>query len=114
MGETPSFTFPFFSRLITIVLENVEYPWDVQTSMLLLLGFLIVVQVLFRVIQLFKITTQRSAPTTGTMATPTTMIGTVATQTLAICTAAEPAHTSISCPYTQKEMDMKVNLFSKG
>ena len=68
MGETPSFTFPSSSRLITVVFENFEnfeYPWNVETNMVLLLGtsmFLNVVQVLFRVKQLFKRITQRSAP----------------------------------------------------
>ena len=64
MGETPSFTFPSSSRLITVVFENFEnfeYLWNVETNMVLLLGtslFLNVVQALFRVKQLFK----RSAP----------------------------------------------------
>ena len=33
-----SFTFPFSSRLVTIAPENFEYPWDLQTSMFLLLS----------------------------------------------------------------------------
>lgn len=32
-----SFILPLSSRLVTIALENFEYPWDVQTSMFLLL-----------------------------------------------------------------------------
>ncbi|KAM9644848.1 uncharacterized protein ACIBXB_013057 [Morphnus guianensis] len=58
---------PFFPSLVTMAFENFgkfEYPWDVETSMDLLLGtsmVLNVVQALFKVKQLFKIT-QRSAP----------------------------------------------------
>ena len=68
MGETPSSTFPFSSSLVTVVFENFEnfeYPWNVETNLVVLLGtsmFLNVVQVLFRVKQLFKRITQRSAP----------------------------------------------------
>ncbi|GAB0189192.1 cGMP-dependent protein kinase 2 [Grus japonensis] len=36
------------SRLVTAAFENFEYPWDVQASMLLLLGLLNMFQVLFR------------------------------------------------------------------
>ena len=57
IGHTRSFTFPFFSRLVTIALENFEYPWDVQTGMFLLLCLLNVFQVLFKVKKLFKNTT---------------------------------------------------------
>ena len=57
--------------------------------MVLLLGislFLNVIQILFRVKQLFKNTTQRSAPMTA--ATPTLVTDTAATQTLATGTVA--------------------------
>ena len=92
IGETSSHIFPFSARLITIALKefvNFEYPWDVELSMVLLLGislFLNVIQILSRVKQLFKNTTQRSAPTTA--ATQTLATGTAATQTLATATAA--------------------------
>ena len=91
-GETSSHIFLFSARLIAIALKefvNFEYPWDVELSMVLLLGislFLNVIQILSRVKQLFKSTTQRSAPTTA--ATPTLATGTAATQTLATGTAA--------------------------
>ena len=70
MGETPFFPFPFSSTLIRVAFENFEkfeYPWDVETStvLALLLGIsmlLNVVQLLFKVKQLFKKITQRSAP----------------------------------------------------
>lgn len=61
MWEIPSSIFLLSSRLITIALENSEYPQDVQTSTFLLLGLLNVFQVLFMAEQLFKNTTQRSA-----------------------------------------------------
>lgn len=55
--EEPSFhIFPFSFRPITIAFENSEnsdYPWDAETGMALLLGTISVVQVLFRVKQLF-------------------------------------------------------------
>jgi len=54
------FTFPFSSGLVKIPLEDFEYPWDVQTIMFLLLHLLNTFQVLFKVKQLFKNTTQRS------------------------------------------------------
>ncbi|GAB0204503.1 hypothetical protein GRJ2_002915900 [Grus japonensis] len=82
-------------RLITIALENVEYPWDVQTSMLLLLGLLNVVRVSFRVKQLLKNITQRSTPMRSTAATQTPAIGTVATQSLVTSAAAEPENQPI-------------------
>ncbi|KAK4806132.1 hypothetical protein QYF61_001055 [Mycteria americana] len=50
------------SLLTTIAFENIEYPWDVQTSMFLLLCLLSVCQALFKVKELFKNTIQRSAP----------------------------------------------------
>ena len=68
MGKTSSHIFPFSTRLITIVFENFEnfeYLWDVETSMVLLLGasmFLNVVQVLLTVKQLFRNISHRSAP----------------------------------------------------
>lgn len=68
---------PFFAKLITTPsenFENVKYPRVVETSMVLLLGssmLLNVVQVLFRVRQLFKNATQRSTSMTGTVATLT-------------------------------------------
>lgn len=56
------FVFPFslFFRLITIALENIEYYWDVQTGMFLLICLILlnVLQILFK--HLFKNTTQRS------------------------------------------------------
>ena len=45
------FTFPSVHRvqeLVTIALENSEYLWDVQTSMLLLLCVMTVFQVMFK------------------------------------------------------------------
>ena len=54
MGETP-----FFPSLVTMAFENFgkfENPWDVETSMVLLVGtsiILNVVQLLFKVKQLF-------------------------------------------------------------
>ena len=102
IGETSSHIFLFSARLIAIALKefvNFEYPWDVELSMVLLLGislFLNVIQILSRVKQLFKNTTQRSAPmtaatptlVTGTAATQTPVTGTVATQSLVTGTAA--------------------------
>ena len=61
-GETYFFSFPFSSRQITVALENFEYPWDVQTSMFLLLCLLNVFQVLSKVKQSFKNTFRKSAP----------------------------------------------------
>ena len=61
-GETHFFSFPFSCRQITVAPENFEYPWDVQTSMVLLLCLLNVFQVLFKVKQLFKNTFRKSAP----------------------------------------------------
>ena len=55
-----SFTLLFSSRLVTIALQDFEYPWDVQTSMLLLLCLLNVLQVLFKVNQLLRNAIQRS------------------------------------------------------
>jgi len=46
-------------RLVTIALENFEYPWDVQINTLLLLCVANVLQV--KIKQLFKNITQRSA-----------------------------------------------------
>lgn len=51
-----SHIFLFPARLMTIALENFEYPWDVETSMALWLGSTIVCQVLFRIKQLFAAT----------------------------------------------------------
>lgn len=56
-----SFPFPFFTRLVTVALQNFEYNWDVQNNMFLLLCLLNVFQVLFKINQLFKNTTQKSA-----------------------------------------------------
>jgi len=79
------------SRLIRIALENFKYPWDVQTSMFLLLCLLNVFQVLLGVKQLFKNTTPSATvaqycaatptPATGTAISPTPTTGTAATQT---------------------------------
>lgn len=58
-----SFTFPSLPRaqeLVTIALENFEYPWDAQTSVLILLCVMSVFQVMFKIKQLFKHITQRS------------------------------------------------------
>ncbi|GAB0207580.1 hypothetical protein GRJ2_003223700 [Grus japonensis] len=62
MGYTMrnTFTFPFSFKLITTILENFEYTWDVQTSTLLFLGLLNMFKALFHV-KLFKNITQRSA-----------------------------------------------------
>jgi len=57
-----SFTPPLSFRLVVTAFENFEYPWDAQASMLLLFCLLNVFQVLFRVKQLVKNITQRSAP----------------------------------------------------
>lgn len=59
------FTFPSFCRaqdLVTITLENSEYPWDVQTRMLLLQHVLNMFQAMFKIKQFVKNITQRSAP----------------------------------------------------
>ena len=59
------FTFPSFCRaqdLATITLENSEYPWDVQTRMLLLQHVLNMFQAMFKIKQFVKNITQRSAP----------------------------------------------------
>ncbi|XP_074878635.1 uncharacterized protein LOC142028689 [Buteo buteo] len=70
MDGVPFFPSPFSFSPVTMVFENFEkfeYSWDVGTSMVLalLLGIsmlLNVVQLLFKVKQLFKKITQRSAP----------------------------------------------------
>ena len=65
MEKTSSHIFPFPTRLIKVAFknsENFEYSWDAETSMILLLGMLKMFQVLFKVNQLFKNTTQRSVP----------------------------------------------------
>ncbi|MCQ4187479.1 hypothetical protein FK515_28195, partial [Klebsiella pneumoniae] len=56
-----SFTFPFSFERVTSALENFEYPWDVQASILLLLCVLNGFQMLFRIKQLFTKFTRRSA-----------------------------------------------------
>ena len=51
------FTSPSFCRareLITIALENFEYSWDVQTSMLLLVCVMNAFQIMFKIKQLYK------------------------------------------------------------
>ena len=58
------FTSPSFCRareLITIALENFEYPWYVQTSVPLLQCVRNVFQIMFQIKQLFKNITQRCA-----------------------------------------------------
>ena len=55
-----SFTALLSSELVTIVLQNIEYPWDTQTSMVLLLCLLNAHQVLFKVKQLLRNLIQRS------------------------------------------------------
>ncbi|KAM9591498.1 uncharacterized protein ACIBXB_006299 [Morphnus guianensis] len=70
MGGIPLLPSPFSFSPVTMVFENFEkfeYSWDVETStvLALLLGismFLNVVQLLFKVKQLLKKITQRSAP----------------------------------------------------
>ncbi|KAM9590790.1 uncharacterized protein ACIBXB_005859 [Morphnus guianensis] len=70
MGGVTFFPSPFSFSPVTMVFENsekFEYSWDVETStvLALLLGIsmlLNVVQLLFKVKQLFNIVTQRSAP----------------------------------------------------
>jgi len=57
-----SFTPLFFFKLVIKAFENFEYPWDVQTSMLLMFCLLNGFQVLFRVKKLSKNITQRTAP----------------------------------------------------
>lgn len=55
------FTYPLSFGLVTIALENVKCPWDVQTSMILPLCLLYLFLVLFTFNQLFINTTQRCA-----------------------------------------------------
>jgi len=43
-----------FCELITIALENFEYSWDVQTSMLLLVCVMNAFQIMFKIKQLYK------------------------------------------------------------
>ena len=64
MEEKSSHTFPFPTRFFENF-ENLKYPWDVETSMVLLLGMLSVFQVLLNVKQLLNNTTQSSAPKLG-------------------------------------------------
>lgn len=73
----------------TVALWNFEYPWDVETSMALLPGTMIVCQVLFRVRQLFA-----AAQTLwrGTVATQTLVAGAAGAQPLAVSDAVEPEH----------------------
>lgn len=61
MEETRNDTFPFSSRPVTKALENFECPLDAQTSTFLLLCLQNVILILFRVKQLFKNVTKRSA-----------------------------------------------------
>ena len=61
LEDVPSFIFPFSSRLITITLENFEYPWNVQTSMFLFLCLLNV----FLVLKLLKVIKQCGNMTQG-------------------------------------------------
>ena len=56
-----SFTYHFFFRLVTIGLENVKHPGDLQTSMILLLCLLNTFLVLSKFNRLFIKATQRSA-----------------------------------------------------
>jgi len=56
-----SFTAPLSFRLIITAFENSEYSWDDQVSMLLLFCILKGFQVLFRVKQVVKNITERSA-----------------------------------------------------
>jgi len=91
VGKMSSFIFPFSSRLITAGSVNCEYPWDVRTSMLLLLGLLNGCQVLLGVKKLFK----------NTAATPTTATVTAATQIPATGTAFTlPPTTGTQTPVT--------------
>ena len=55
---TPSLSF----RLVLTAFENFKYPWDAQASMFLLLYLLNGFQVLFKVKQVVKNITPRSAP----------------------------------------------------
>jgi len=57
-----SFTPPLCFRLVVTAFENFQYPWDVQASVFLLFCLLNGFQVLFRVKQVVKNITQRSAP----------------------------------------------------
>lgn len=61
MVEIHPFISPFFSRLITTALENFEYIWDVETSMIVLLCVLSGFQVLFKNKKLLKNINQWSA-----------------------------------------------------
>jgi len=57
-----SFTPPLSFRLVLTAFENFEYPWDAQTSTLLLFYLLNGFWVLFRVKQVVKNIVQRTAP----------------------------------------------------
>lgn len=61
MVEIHPFISPFSSRLITTALENFEYIWDVETSMIVLLCVLSGFQVLFKNKKLLKNINQWSA-----------------------------------------------------
>lgn len=61
MVEIHPFISPFSSRLITTALENFEYIWDVETSMIVLLCVLSGFQVLFKNKNLLKNINQWSA-----------------------------------------------------
>lgn len=69
MGETGEDIFrQFFSlsssflQVVTIAPESFEYPWDVQTSVFLLLCVVDVFQVMFKIKQSLRNITQRSTP----------------------------------------------------
>ena len=67
------FTSPSFPRareLVTTAPENSDYPWDVQTNVLLLLRVIYVFQVMLQVKPLFKNITERSAPVRDSSAWP--------------------------------------------
>ena len=55
-----SFTTLLSPELVTVALQDVEYPWDTQTSMFLLLCLLNALQVLFKVKQLLRNLIRRS------------------------------------------------------
>jgi len=57
-----TFTPPLSFRLVLMAFENFKYPWDAQTSYLLLLCILNGLQVLFRVKQIVNNIVQRPAP----------------------------------------------------
>lgn len=88
MGETPFFASLFSSRVIT-TLENFKYTGDAQTSMLQLLVFLNVFQILI-LLRVKHLCVRGHVIPTSTAAIPTPMMSTVATPTPVTSAVATP------------------------